>query len=89
MTTAHTDVNLVLLDLDGDALAPELVNTFRLAHEHNFELVAIGIVVDVLGQSSISLVISHWDVNSDPALEIKRILLKCLNFRFCVFQRLQ
>ena len=89
VATAHTDVNLVLLNLDGDTLAPELVNTLRLTHEHDFELGAIGVVVDVLSQSAVSLIVFYRDVNSDPALEIQSILLECLNFCFCVFERLK
>ena len=49
ITSANSDFDIVLLDLDSAPLRAELVDTFRLAHKHNLQLVAIRIVVDVLG----------------------------------------
>jgi len=51
VTTTNSDVNLVLVHLDRNLLATELVDTLRLAHEHDLQLLSIGVVIDVLGNT--------------------------------------
>ena len=63
VATSNTDVNLVFVNLYNDTLGSELVNALSLAHEQNFELLAIGVVIDVLGNLFVYLVILDWDVN--------------------------
>lgn len=51
-----------------NAFASELINAFRLAHEHNLELLAVRVVIDVLGNTLIDLVVLNGDVDSDARL---------------------
>ena len=48
VATAHFDLNLVSNTAHPDTLSTELVHAFRFPHEHYFELLAVGVVIDVL-----------------------------------------
>ena len=47
-TASDSDLDLVLDTLDGNALCAKLVDTLRLTHEHDLELLPVRVVVDVL-----------------------------------------
>jgi len=68
VAAANSDVNLVLVHSDGHALCTELVNTFRLTHEHDLELVTLGVVVDELGKALVDGVILAGNVDGDALL---------------------
>ena len=80
VATAHADVNLVLIDLDHDTLASELVDTFGLTHEKDLHLFAIGVVVDVLSDLAVNLVVFHRDVDCDARFEVQNVVLKHFDF---------
>ena len=50
-STADTDLDLVFDAFDRDAFCTELIDTFRLPHEHDLQLLAVGVVVDVVGKT--------------------------------------
>jgi len=70
------DKDLAAFDLDAHTLLTELIDTLRLAHEHDLELVAVGEVVDVVAERHIDLVLLDGDVDSDAALQVDDVLLK-------------
>ena len=72
--TADTDVDLVLVYFDADALASELVDAFTLTHEHDLQLLSVWVVVDVLSHSFVNLVLLHWDVYRDTRLQIDNVV---------------
>jgi hypothetical protein len=76
VASTDTDVNLVLVNSDGDSLGSELVDTIGLSHEHNLELLSVGEVVDVLGKSNINLISLNGDVDGDSGLEVDDVLLE-------------
>ena len=48
IAAAHLDLNLVSDTAHPDTLSTELVHAFRLPHEHDFQLLAVRVVIDVL-----------------------------------------
>ena len=78
-TATDTDVNAVHVNTDDDTLGSELVNTLGLTHEHDLELLAVGVVVDVLSKTLVYRIVLHRDVDSDARLEINDVLLEGLN----------
>ena len=76
VTTTNADVDLVLVNSDGDSLGTELVNTIGLSHEHDLQLLSVGEVVDVLGKSDINGVSLDRNVNGDAGLQVNDVLLQ-------------
>jgi len=79
VATADADVDLVLFDLDGDALAAELVDTLALTHEHNFQVLAIGVVVDVLSDALVDHVVLDGNVDGDSSLQVDNVVAVSLD----------
>ena len=48
--TTHADLDIVLFDFDRNSFGSELVHTFGFAHEHNFQLLPIRVVVNIFSQ---------------------------------------
>jgi len=63
VTTTDTDVDLVFFNSDADLLATELVDTLTLTHEHDFQLLAVRVVVYVLSYALIDNIILYGDVD--------------------------
>ena len=89
VATANLDLNLVTHAHDAHALAAELINAVRLAHEHNLQLLPVGVVVDVLSELLVDRVILHGNVDRDTRLEIDDVLSQRLNFVLVVFHLLK
>ena len=66
--TTNLDLDLVPSALDEDTLGAELVDALGLAHEHDFQLLAVGVVIDVLCQLLVDLVVLDRDVDGDARL---------------------
>lgn len=89
ITTSDLDQDLAALDLDADTLRAKFVDTVSLAHEHDLELVAVGVVVDVLCKLHVDGVGLDRDVDSDAGLKVDDVSLERLNLTFQVLYLLQ
>ena len=85
MTSTNSDVNLVLINSYKHFFTSKLVNTFRLPHKHNFKLLSIWVVINVLSYTFIYLIILDWNINSNSCLEINDIITQSLNLCYKVF----
>ena len=79
VTAADPNADPVLVDLDVDTLATELVNTLGLAHKHDLKLLAVRVIVDVLSDFLVNLVALDWDVDGDTRLQVNDIVAKNFN----------
>lgn len=79
VASADTNVDLVFVNADQHALASELIDTLRLAHEHDLQLLAVRVVVDVLSDSLVDCVALDRDVDCDAALQVNDVVAKCFN----------
>lgn len=79
VATAHPNVNLVFVDFDAHTLAAELVNALRLTHEHDLELLAVRVVIDVLRDLFVDLVVLHRNVHGDARLQIDDVVAQHFN----------
>ena len=86
VAAADLDLNLVTFNLDHDTARAELVDTFRLAHEHDLELLAVWVVIDVLRQLFVRWAVLNRDVDGDASLEVNDVRLESFNFHFTVPQ---
>ena len=59
-----------------DSLGAELVNAFCFAHEHQFELVAIRVVIDELCHLLVDLVPLYRHVNGNSCLQLNYVVLQ-------------
>jgi len=84
VATAHPDLDVVLLDLNGYSLGAELVDPLRLPHEHDLELGSFGEVVEVLGKLFVDQVILVGDVDGNARLEIDNVFLQLRDFNLGV-----
>lgn len=57
-----------------NALAAELVDAFRLAHEHDLELLAVRVVVDVLGDAFVNQVVLYGDVDCYARFQVDDVV---------------
>jgi len=89
VTSTNTDVDLVLVNSDGDSLGTELVNTVGLSHEHDLQLLSVGEVVDVLGKSDVNGVSLDWDVDGDAGLQVNDVLLQGVNLELSGLKALE
>jgi hypothetical protein len=89
VASSDSDVDLVLVDSDGNALSAELVDTLRLTHEHDLELVPLGVVVDELGESFVDLVVLDRNVDGNPLLELDDVVFESFDLDFGVFELLE
>ena len=84
--TADLDLDLVSFDLDHDSARAKLVDALRLPHEHNLELLAIGVVVDVLSQLLVRGAVLDRDVDCNAGLKVNDVRFECFNFNLSVAQ---
>jgi len=80
VAAADSDVDLLLVNLDADTFAAEVVNTLGFTHKHNLQLLAVRVVVDVLSNLFVDLVIFDGDVNRDSRLQVDDVVAENLNF---------
>ena len=88
-STANLDEDLASLDLDHHATGAELVDALRLAHEHDLQLLAVGVVVDVLGKLQVDRVGLDRDVDGDALLKVNDVGLKRLALRLKITDSLE
>ena len=86
---ANSNFDLVFHTLYHDSLSTELIDSLRFTHEHNFEFLAVWVVVDVLGQLFVNRVVLDWDVDCDAGFQVNDVLAQLLNFlirlvKFCL-----
>jgi len=89
ITSANSDLDIVLLHFDGHSLRAELINTFSLSHEHDLQLCSLRVVVDELSQLFVSGIFLDWNINSNSLLQINNVLLQSFNFNLSILQLLQ
>ena len=83
VAAAHTNLDLTaLFYAHVDSLGAELVDALRLSHEHDLELVPIGVAVDVLGHFLIDRIVLHGHVHGDAGLEIDDVVFERDVFEF-------
>ena len=50
ITSADSDLDALLLNLDRNSFGSKLINTLSLSHEHDLQLGSLRVVLDELGQ---------------------------------------
>jgi hypothetical protein len=83
ITTTNSNVNFVFIDLNSYTFASKLINSFTFTHEHNFQLLTIWVVVDILCNSFINWIILHWYVYCNSWLEVNNIVSQSIDL-FCM-----
>ena len=89
VSTADTDVDLILHDSNGDSTGAKLVDTLALSEEHDLHLLSLWVVVDELSQSHIDLIISEWYVDAHPLSQFDYVLLQLVDFFIGLFKLLE
>jgi len=84
--SANLDVDAIFVNLDIDFLAAKFIDTLTLTHEHDLELLTVGVVVDVFGQAAVNLIILHRDVNSNTRFQVNDVLLERFDFDFTLLE---
>ena len=74
----HLDL-IALLNLDVDALLPELVDALGLAQEEDANVLLLGVRVEVVGESHINLIIALPDINGLILIELLVLVLQLLD----------
>ena len=72
-----------------NALLSELVNPLRLTHEHDLQLLSVGVIVDVLGKRRVDGVALDRDVDGNSRLQVDDVGLEGLNLSFKVSHGLE
>jgi len=88
VTSANSNVDPILINLDSNSLWAKLVNALTFTHKHDLEFWFLGIVVDVFCKRSIYWVILVWNIDCTRylSLQLPDVLLLFINFRFGIFQ---
>ena len=53
-----------------------MIYAFRLAHKHNFQLVAVRVTIDVLGDLLVDSITLNWHVNSHFRLKVNDVVFE-------------
>ena len=89
ISSANSNLDIILLNLHSNLFGSKLVHAFRFSHEHNLQILPLWIIVDELGEASVHLVVFYWNIHRNPMLQINNILLKRFKFIFSALQLLQ
>lgn len=89
VAAANSDLDIIFLDFDCYSLGAELVYAFGLAHEHDLQLLSLGVVIDELGEFAIDWVLSYWNVDGNSLLEVNDVLLESVDLQLRIFELLQ
>lgn len=87
--SANSDVDPIVVDSHVDSFCTELVNALAFSHEHYLQLLALGVVVDVLCEFLVDLIVLDGDVDCDTRLQVDNVGFECINFTFTVLQLLE
>lgn len=79
VATTDSNLNLIPDAPHCDPLRPELIDTLGLSHEHNLELLAVRVVVNILCQFFVDQVVLDGDVDCDARLQIDDVLPQLLD----------
>ena len=82
VAATNPNVDPVLVNLHVDLLGSELVDALRLTHEHDLQLAALRVVVDVLREKFVCTVIFDGDIDRDPGLEVDDVGFERLDLIF-------
>jgi len=95
-STTYTDLDVVLFNFDHDSLSTKLVDSLRFSHKHNFEFLAIRVVINVLGELFVGWIVFHWNVDRDTRFQVDDVLMQhvdlvlpFLDFELRIFQLLE
>lgn len=86
ITSSHSDVYFVLINSNTKSFATELINALWLTHEHNLQLWSLGVVVYIFCKLLVNLVITNWNINCDPLLQVNYVLFESLDFSLCLLE---
>lgn len=78
-----------MVDADVDLLGSELVDALGLAQEHNLQLGALGVIIDVLGELLVDRVVLDGDVDCNSGLQVDDVGLECVDLMLAVLQLLE
>jgi len=67
-TATDLNLNLISFNLDHNTSWSKLIDTFRLSEEHNFELLTVWVVVDVLSKLFVCLITFLRNIDCNPRL---------------------
>ena len=84
-TSTDLDLDLASLHLHHDLTGSKLVDSLRLTHEHDLQLLSLWVVVEVLSKLRVNLVSLNWNVDGNPGSEIENVLLENLNLSSQLF----
>ena len=94
--TTHADLDVVLFDLHHDPLRTELIDSFRFAHEHDLEFLAVWVVINILSELFVRGIVLNGNVDGNARLQIDDVLvehvdlvLRFVDFKLRVFQLLE
>jgi len=82
VATTDTDINLFLVDTNVHSLGSELVDTLGFSNEEDLQLLSVGVVVNVLGNTLVNHIILGRDVHGDSRLKINDVVLEALDLSF-------
>ena len=82
--SANLDEELIPFDFDLDPTSTELIDALLHAKEHDLELSAVRIVIDVIGQRLVDRVALHWDVHSNTSPKLDNVGSEGLDLRLVV-----
>ena len=82
-------MDLVSFNFDHDAFGSKLVDAFRLSHEHDLELLPVGVVINVLCQLFVCRVALGWDIDCDSCFEVDNVSLEGVDLFFTIFKGLE
>lgn len=81
--------DLAVVDFDVDLLGAKAVDTLSVAKEHDFEPVAVRVVVDEIGQFHVDGVALDGHVDRNLRLQVNHVTLQSLKLALSIAQVLQ
>ena len=89
VAAANPDQNAALFNPHADFFRAKFIDPTAVPHEHNFEPVAVGVVVDELGHFVVDRVVLDRNVDSDSRLQVNDVGFQGLALNFEISHLLQ
>ena len=82
VATTYANLNLILENTHVDPLRAKVIDTFVIAHEHDFELLSIWVVIDEFCDALVNRVSLDWYVDSNFGFQFDNVILEDIVFHF-------
>ena len=78
ISSANSDLDLVLEDTDADSLGAKVVDPFVIPHEQNFQLAVVRVIVDKICHAFVDWIVFDGHIHRNSGFQVDNVILEGL-----------